>query len=672
MDVPRLSIVVPFFNEEGSLPTIIGRLHRACPFAQLIFVDDGSRDQSLALVRKLARSEDLVFTKPNGGKGSAVRMGYAHAAGVYTIVQDADLEYSPEEIPALLAKAETEGLPAIFGSRRLKEQKQFVHLAAFVGGSLLTHICNLLYGTHLTDQPTCYKMVRTDILRTLPLRANDFRFDPELTALLARRGIPIAEYPISYHPRSFAEGKKIGLKDWFLWVWEFLRCGKFPLDRIFLVAICILLVFLWLPGLENPVVSDTVLYARLGESLWTEGRYAIDGIPHAKYLPLHALFSYPLTAFFGVRVGMHLSSLLGGIGVLVMGFLLLRRLASPLVGALTALAVLLHPGFLFMAVVGSSDLLFTTLFLVLLFTLSYGEQSQRSLFAAGIFVGLSSLTRYNGIPFFLFIPLYFAWQKRSLLRSPWLWGGLLSGGGLLGLWFLRNALMFGSPFFTSYTGELIMESDGLFRQFLSNLWYYILPHHNVFALFPFALLGLAVEGRRQPLLVGGMLTAWVLTSFWWVQAIRFAFPGYVPLLAFAVLGLLFLVRRFPSRVFWIPMLLLVMFAQGGSLCLYTYSACNAWFDRTVGFLPRDMKLSTEGFYTWMQARDFLNDHAPPMATVAVGGELVWNTGIFRQDLAVATDTCPAYRITQRPGAKDNILFATEDAPVTYAVLQRCP
>ena len=140
----------------------------------------------------------------------------------YCIVQDADLEYSPEEIPLLLRYAEEHELPALFGSRRLKKQKQFMHIMFFIGGTMLTYLCNALYGTRLTDQPTCYKMVRTDILRTLPLRENDFRFDPELTAMLARRGVPIREFPISYHPRSIAEGKKICWKDWFKWVWVFL------------------------------------------------------------------------------------------------------------------------------------------------------------------------------------------------------------------------------------------------------------------------------------------------------------------------------------------------------------------------------------------------------------------------------------------------------------------
>lgn len=230
---PRLTIVMPVYNEERTLRAIIARVFAACGnFAEVIFVDDGSRDGSLAILRSLARHQDIVLTKTNGGKGSAVRMGYAHANGRYVIVQDADLEYSPEEIPSLLTFAEQGNLPAVFGSRRLKKQRQYVHLASFIGGSLLTILCNALYGTRLTDQPTCYKMVRRDVLRTLPLQENDFRFDPEITVLLARRRIPIAEFPISYAPRSFAEGKKIGWKDWLKWVWVFLALRVAPARRM--------------------------------------------------------------------------------------------------------------------------------------------------------------------------------------------------------------------------------------------------------------------------------------------------------------------------------------------------------------------------------------------------------------------------------------------------------
>ncbi|MCK5017053.1 MAG: glycosyltransferase family 2 protein [Candidatus Peribacteraceae bacterium] len=220
----RLSIVIPVYNEEKTLREIVQRVFDSCgDFAEVIFVDDGSSDASLLILNEIARSQDKVLTKENGGKGSAVRIGYEYAKGNYTIVQDADLEYSPEEIPDLVTFAEEGNFDCVFGSRRLKRQKQFVHLLFFLGGSLLTYFCNLLYFSRLTDQPTCYKMVKTDILRTLPLKENDFRFDPELTSMVLRRGYKIHEFPISYNPRSVKEGKKINWKDFFKWIGTFIR-----------------------------------------------------------------------------------------------------------------------------------------------------------------------------------------------------------------------------------------------------------------------------------------------------------------------------------------------------------------------------------------------------------------------------------------------------------------
>ena len=229
MNTPRLAIIVPVYNEERTLREIISRIYAACgDLAEVVFVDDGSHDRSLAILQELAREQDTIITKANGGKGSAVRKGYAVASGHYVIVQDADLEYDPEEIPGLLAYAEEHNVEALWGSRRLKKQKQFVHIGHFVGGTALTYICNALYFSRLTDQPTCYKMVRRDILETLPLRENDFRFDPELTVMVLRRGFRIHEQPISYHPRSVAEGKKINWKDWFKWVWVFVHLRMQP------------------------------------------------------------------------------------------------------------------------------------------------------------------------------------------------------------------------------------------------------------------------------------------------------------------------------------------------------------------------------------------------------------------------------------------------------------
>ena len=221
---PALSIVMPVYNEEPTLRTIIDRVFAVFgEDTECIFVDDGSSDNSLAILREVARPQDTVLTKQNGGKGSAVRMGYEHAKGEYVIVQDADLEYSPEEIPGLLKFAKDHGHKSVFGSRRLKAQKQYAHFTFFIGGSLLTMYCNILFRTKLTDQPTCYKMVRGDVLQTIKLKEDDFRFDPELTCSLALKGVRIAEYPVSYTPRSLEDGKKICWKDWFRWMWVFTR-----------------------------------------------------------------------------------------------------------------------------------------------------------------------------------------------------------------------------------------------------------------------------------------------------------------------------------------------------------------------------------------------------------------------------------------------------------------
>ncbi|HLC76302.1 MAG TPA: glycosyltransferase family 2 protein [Candidatus Peribacterales bacterium] len=214
MSIPHLSIIIPFHNEERTIAELMRQLIKAVPEAEIIYVDDGSTDTSLALVRAGVRSHDLVLTQRNGGKGSAVIAGLLRATGEYTLIQDADLEYDPMDIPLLLQMAKEKCADAIVGSRLLRKQERaFDTWWYYVGGVFCTWVYNVLYNRRLTDMHSCYKLVRTELLRLLPLRQKGFGFDTETIVLLTLRGIHILERGISYRPRSRAEGKNIRWKD---------------------------------------------------------------------------------------------------------------------------------------------------------------------------------------------------------------------------------------------------------------------------------------------------------------------------------------------------------------------------------------------------------------------------------------------------------------------------
>ncbi len=208
-----LSIIVPVYNEERTLVTIMDAISTACPDAQLIYVDDGSKDTSLTILKEHARTTDIVLTKPNGGKGSAIRMGLDHATGTYTVIQDADLEYDPKEILLLLERAKAEPGTIVFGSRFFHGKTPHIYWRFLMGNKTMTMIMNILFLSRLTDTYTCYKLLPTDIFKSLDLQSRGFELEAEITARSLKRGKKIVEVPISYHPRSIEEGKKINWKD---------------------------------------------------------------------------------------------------------------------------------------------------------------------------------------------------------------------------------------------------------------------------------------------------------------------------------------------------------------------------------------------------------------------------------------------------------------------------
>ncbi len=217
-----LSIIVPVYNESATLAQIMRSVSEACPEAQIVYVDDGSKDASLEILRANARAQDVVCTKQNGGKGSAIRMGLERATGLYTVIQDADLEYDPAEISVLLAEAVAHPGCVVFGSRFMRQNPN-IYKTFLLGNKGITWVTNILFGSRLTDTYTCYKLIATDVFRSLGITANGFDMEAEICGKLLKRGVDIHELPVTYKPRSIEEGKKIRWSDGFSGVRMLLR-----------------------------------------------------------------------------------------------------------------------------------------------------------------------------------------------------------------------------------------------------------------------------------------------------------------------------------------------------------------------------------------------------------------------------------------------------------------
>jgi len=226
----KLSVIIPFFNEQATLKTIVEQVlavQLAETAKQLILVDDGSTDGSAEVARQLAdRHPDTVrcvAMAGNCGKGAAIGRGLQEVEGNLIVIQDADLEYDPADLRLIVEAFRDGGVKAVFGSRRLLPANDRGNVVYHWGGRAITRLTNALYGSRLTDQATCYKAFRAELLGDLRLCSTGFEFCAELTAKLLRLGHSIVEVPIRYSPRSRKEGKKIRLHDGLRIAWTLIR-----------------------------------------------------------------------------------------------------------------------------------------------------------------------------------------------------------------------------------------------------------------------------------------------------------------------------------------------------------------------------------------------------------------------------------------------------------------
>jgi dolichol-phosphate mannosyltransferase len=217
-----VSVIVPVYNEAAHVDELLQAIHASPVKKEIIIVDDGSTDGTREKLQSMPLADDVIviFHGKNSGKGAAVRTALDYAHGEYVLIQDSDLEYDPQDYPALLRPLQQRQANVVYGVRPDRPERG---LRFFLGAKLLTHLTNLLYGAGIHDEATCYKVFRRSVLSQIRFDSHRFEWCPEVTAKLCRVGEKIAEVPVRYQPRSAVEGKKIRHSDGWLAIWTLIR-----------------------------------------------------------------------------------------------------------------------------------------------------------------------------------------------------------------------------------------------------------------------------------------------------------------------------------------------------------------------------------------------------------------------------------------------------------------